>query len=154
MKKVYNFIIFQIFTFVAAWIIFVLLISTPFFDFIEIYFYRSIVILIFTCIITFIMELTIKLVSKKSIYDYKDIILSITLIGCINMVWLSSAVVSLDRSLSVFLLSYMAKEERYYSEQEIEEIFQETFVKKYGMLDRRFWEQIETGNIKKIPGGG
>lgn len=152
-KAIFNFIGFQAVTFIVSWIIYLILINSKIFNFIDIYFYKSIVVLIVTCIVMLIVEIFIKYI-RKDICDYKDIILSITIIMCINMVCLSSAVVSLDRSLSVFMLSYMAKEDRTYTEQEIERIFQETFVEKYGMLDRRFWEQLESGNIEKVPGGG
>ncbi|OYP48013.1 hypothetical protein CG709_03170 [Lachnotalea glycerini] len=69
------------------------------------------------------------------------------------MVWLSTIVVSLDRSLSVFVLSYLAEENRSYSEEELNEVFQTIFIEKYEMLDRRFWEQLESGNIEEEGGG-
>jgi hypothetical protein len=71
----------------------------------------------------------------------------------INMVWLSTVVVSLDRSLSVFVLSYLAQEDRNYNEAELADVFQKVFVEKYEMLDRRFWEQLESGNIEQEPDG-
>lgn len=152
-KKILDFILFHVVAFLIAWILYIGLINSVLFNFIEIYFYKSIVILIVVALAALSIEVIIKIFWKKAIYDFKDIIISFMVILCVNMVWLSSAVVSLDRSLSVFILSYMAKEERNYSEKEIEEVFQKIFVDKYGMLDRRFWEQIESGNIESSENG-
>lgn len=153
MKKILNFLIFQAVAFVIGWLLYIAVIQIGIFDFIVVYFYKTILILIVTGIILLISELLLKYFWKKAIYDYKDIIISFVLFMSINMVWLSTVVVSLDRSLSVFVLSYLAKEERSYTEEEVNEVFETVFIQKYGMLDRRFWEQLESGNIEHDSGG-
>lgn len=151
MKKFLKFLGFEAGTFIIAWILEITLTHFGLFDFIEIYFYKSIIILFVSAILMVVAEIVYKVLMKKFLkevfYDWKDVLISFLLIICINMVVLSSAVVSLDRSLSVFLLSYMSDNEDGYTEEELDEVFQDVFIEQYGMLDRRFWEQIESGNI-------
>lgn len=147
MKNFLKFVGFEALTFIVAWIIEIALTHLGLFDFIEIYFYKSIVILVVSAVIVIMAEVLTKKFWKKAFFDFKDIFISFLLIMCINTVVLSFAVVSLDRSLSVFILSYMNESEDGFSEEEIEEVFQDVFVEQYGMLDRRFWEQLESGNI-------
>lgn len=153
MKKIAEFLIFQAAAFIIGWLLYVAVIQSGIFDFIEVYFYKTIVILIITGIIILVVELLLKHFWKKATFDYKDIILSFVLFMSVNMVWLSTIVVSLDRSLSVFVLSYMEQEDRSYSEDELDQVFQNIFIEKYDMLDRRFWEQLESGNITEEQGG-
>jgi hypothetical protein len=153
MKKTLEFLLFQIVAFILGWLLYVAVIQIGIFDFIDVYFYKTIVILMVTGMVVLIAELLLKYFWKKSIFDYKDVILSFALFMSINMVWLSTVVVSLDRSLSVFVLSYLAKEDRSYSEEELKEVFQRVFIENYGMLDRRFWEQLESGNIEETGNG-
>ncbi len=147
MKKIFDFLIFQFLAFVIGWFLYIAVLQIGIFDFIEVYFYKTILILVVVSVILLISELLLKHYWKKAIFDYKDVFISFILFMCINMVWLSTIVVSLDRSLSVFVLSYLAREDRSYNEEELEEVFQSVFIDKYNMLDRRFWEQIESGNI-------
>jgi hypothetical protein len=152
MKKVLEFLGFQIAAFIIGWLLYIEIVQIGIFDFIEIYFYKIIFILIITGMVLLIGELLLKRFWKKAIFDYKDVMISFVLFMSINMVWLSTVVVSLDRSLSVFVLSYL-EEDRSYNEEELEEVFKTEFVEKYGMLDRRFWEQLESGNIEEDADG-
>lgn len=56
--------------------------------------------------------------------------------------------VSLDRSVSVFLLGYMNQHpEKAYTEQELEQVLIATYVKRYKAIDRRLNEQIISKNV-------
>lgn len=153
MKEIFKFLLFQAVAFILGWLLYILVIQSGVFDFIKVYFYKTIIILIVTGIILLIAELVLKKFWNNAIFDYKDVIISFVLFMSINMVWLSTIVVSLDRSLSVFVLSYLEQEDRSYSEEELNEVFQDVFIEKYGMLDRRFWEQLESGNIEQEDSG-
>lgn len=61
--------------------------------------------------------------------------------------------VSLDRSVSVFLLGYMSNQQRPMTKQELEDILIDKYVKEYGAIDRRTAEQIVSGNIEQDPDG-
>lgn len=113
-----------------------------------IYFYDGILRLVLIVIVMLLCEC---ILYKKFSMDYKDVALSVCVFALLNMLWLSLCVVSLDRSLSVFLLTYMQACESVapegMKEEEINEVFEEVFVDEYGMLERRFNEQIASGNI-------
>lgn len=152
-KTIIDFLVFQILAFVLGWLLYIAIIQIGIFNFVEVYFYKTILILIITGIALLIVELLLKYFWKKATFDYKDVIISFVLFMSVNMVWLSTVVVSLDRSLSVFVLSYLEQEDRSYSETELDEVFQNVFIEKYEMLDRRFWEQLESGNIEEDENG-
>jgi len=61
--------------------------------------------------------------------------------------------VSLDRSVSVFLLGYMNNIGRPVSEKELETILISKYVQEYGSIDRRMGEQIASGNIVETDNG-
>ena len=113
-----------------------------------IYFYDGIVRLVIIMVMMLLCECFIY---KKISMDYKDVALSVCVFALLNMLWLSLCVVSLDRSLSVFLLTYMQASQSVtqegMTEEEINEVFEDVFVNQYGMLERRFDEQIASGNI-------
>jgi hypothetical protein len=153
MKKVLNFLVFQAVAFLVAWLFYIAVLQIGLFDFIEVYFYKTLIILFITGVLLLIVEILLKVYWKGAIYGYKDVMISFILFMSINMVWLSTIVVSLDRSLSVFVLSYLAQEDRSYTEEELDDVFQNIFIEKYGMLDRRFWEQLESGNIEQSSEG-
>lgn len=120
-------------------------------DVTTIYFYNGVFRLFLVILIVAVAEI---LFHKRINFDYKDICLSLCALILINGMWLSVCVVSLDRSLSVFLLCYMELYEDGMSETQIDDTFQEVFVEKYGMLERRFDEQLKTGNIACESSGG
>lgn len=62
--------------------------------------------------------------------------------------------VSLDRSVSVFLLGYMNTEHlETYSKNDLSNAFDEIYMNKYGAIDRRVNEQLASGNIMEISQG-
>jgi hypothetical protein len=115
------------------------------FNFIEIYFYRGIFLVGLTAVVCGIAEAIIKTKTCTKKFDSRDIIASIAFIACVNMVWLSSVVVNVDRSFSVWMLSYLDKHPSRY--EILDTAFQEQFIKDYGMLDRRLEEQLKSNNI-------
>lgn len=126
-------------------IVYMLLFHIKALNFTHIYFYDGILRLL--CLIPVII--TTEIVARRLVgFDYKDIVLSVAVFVLINALWLSLCVVSLDRSLSVFLLCYMNEQEKAVPKDEIEQYFDKVFVEKYGMLERRFDEQIASGNME------
>lgn len=132
-----------------ASIVYMLTFHVTWLDVTGIYFYDGILRLLLITAAALFVEVALR---KKLSFGYKDICMSVCIFLLANMVWLSLCVVSLDRSLSVFLLCYMNENKESISRQEIEEIFQDVFVEKYGMLERRFDEQIKTGDIEYVEG--
>lgn len=125
-------------------VLYLLSFHVPFLNFTGIYFYDGILRLILVCTAICV---AIALARKKIRFDWKDVCLCISTLLLLNMLWLSLCIVSLDRSLSVFLLCYMDKYTEGMDREQIDEAFQDVFVEKYGMLERRFDEQIKSGNV-------
>lgn len=125
-------------------VVYLLSFHVDLFNLTGIYFYDGIIRLIFVCAIIYV---AIALARKKIHFGWKDISLCISILLLFNMLWLSLCIVSLDRSLSVFLLCYLNEFDEGLNREQIDEAFQDIFVEKYGMLERRFDEQIVSGNV-------
>jgi hypothetical protein len=71
----------------------------------------------------------------------------------LNLTFFTLVPVNLDRSISVFLLAWMGHNKTAMTRADIENVFQQVYVKRYGAIDRRISEQLSTGNIKRTPAG-
>lgn len=81
-------------------------------------------------------------------FAVKDAICSLLVASLLNFAFLSLILVSLDRSISVYLLSYMAShEEQSFTIAALEHIFLQGYVKGSGAMSRRMMEQIATGTV-------
>ena len=68
---------------------------------------------------------------------------------CVNMVLFTLIPVTVERSVSVFMLSYMDENsDRSFTEDDVQQIFTDKYVKDYGAFEKRFEEQIATGTLK------
>ena len=62
--------------------------------------------------------------------------------------------VTVERSVSVFMLSYMSDHsDTAYTEDDIEEVFIDEYVETYGAFQKRFYEQGVTGSIEETENG-
>ena len=90
----------------------------------------------------------------KNLITIRDILLLFCAFCCINVVIFTHLPVTADRSISVFMLGYFAKDENdSYTQEEIEKVFWEKYVIEYDAFDKRFQEQLATGTIEKLPDG-
>ena len=112
---------------------------------IKIFFYKGILYLIVISIVL----ITILLIYKKykNYFDIKDIIIIILLFFLTNILVFGMIPTTIDRSISVFMLNSINKEEL--SKKEIEKIFIDEYVYKNKAFEKRINEQITTGTIKK-----
>lgn len=137
---------FLIYIFVT--VVFVLLFHTPLLRGMEVMMYRGIVFIIITGILAGVILWVIKRVFKISYVTIKDVILLFCGVCCVNMVLFTLIPVTVERSVSVFMLSYMEENDGNYTTQDIEDIFVDKYVNEYGAFDKRFNEQIVSGNIE------
>ena len=71
-----------------------------------------------------------------------------------NMVFFTLIPVTVERSVSVFMLSYMdTYSDRTYTQDQVAEIFVDKYVNEYGAFEKRFDEQLTTGTIVQNPDG-
>lgn len=142
--KYFFWVLRHILIFCLGSVIYMLSFHVPILDVTEIFFYDGIFRLVIILTIVIIIENILK---KYIRFDYKDIWLSICLLFFVNMLFLSVCLVSLDRSLSVYLLCYLDAYSTPVSYGKLEGVFQEDFIEKHRMLERRFTEQEKSGNI-------
>ena len=84
----------------------------------------------------------------------RDIIMMFVIFCCVNMVFLTLVPVTVERSVSVFMLSYMEENsDQTFTEESVGEVFTSKYVEDYGAFEKRFDEQVVTGTIEQNPDG-
>ena len=78
----------------------------------------------------------------------RDIIMMFCIFCCVNMVFLTLVPVTVERSVSVFMLSYMQEnKDQTFTEESVGEVFTAKYDEDYGAFEKRFEEQVVTGTI-------
>ena len=84
----------------------------------------------------------------------RDIIMMFVIFCCVNTVIFTLVPVTVERSISVFMLSYMDENsDKTFTQDSVGEVFSAKYVDDYGAFEKRFNEQIVTGTIKQNPDG-
>jgi len=126
---------------------FILLFHTKILSNIDIFFYRGIGLLIISSIfLSAVMALCRKI--SNGFFTLRDIVLVLALFFCINLAFFTHLPVTAERSISVFLLDYLNKnEERPLTKEEITKIFIDKYLFEDKAIEKRLHEQIFSGNI-------
>lgn len=147
-KKIFLLLIIHLELFLFGSLIFILLFQTSLFDNVNVFFYRGISLLIISSLFTLFISFIIKFFSKERLFTFRDVIISFVLIFCINLVFFTHLPVTAERSVSVFLLSYMSeKRESYLTEEEITRVFVQEYLYENKNIQKRFNEQLISGNV-------
>ena len=113
----------------------------------DIIFYRGLKILIATLFIQWAMFSLVIFYFGKSNINIANA-LAVTMASfAINVTFLVIIPVTLDRSVSVFMLGYMNKVEHPIKRDELLSALQRIYIEKYEAVDRRVDEQIKSGNL-------
>jgi uncharacterized membrane protein len=140
--------------FIIGTALFIFLFHTPLFSSISVFFYRGVVLLVVSSFLIILMLVYLKKKAFGNLIDTRDIILLVTLIFCLNLVFFTLVPVTVDRSMSIFLLGYMNKHsDAKLTNQQITKVFIEEYVQKNKALNKRFDEQLVSGNIVIKKGG-
>ena len=132
--------------YVICSVVFVGLFHTPILKGMEVLMYRGIAFIVTAGVLAMIvMFLCTK--KWKELFDIKDVILMFLGFCSVNMVLFTLIPVTVERSVSVFTLSYMEENPQAYTVEEMEEIFNEKYVQEFKAFDKRFKEQIVSGNV-------
>lgn len=154
MINIIKLVLLNIFIFVLGTVLYASLFRTGIFEDLHVYFYRAVILLCITAAILLLVLLLLKYCQKFVRIEWKDMIICLTITFCLNFSFLSLITVALDRSISVFILSEMANHNtEIYTKNDVENIFLDVYMDKYKAMDRRFEEQIISGNIEKIGEG-
>ena len=118
----------------------------------EVLMYRGVAFILITgTVAAVIMAIVRKLWGFITI---RDIIMMFVIFCCVNMVFLTLVPVTVERSVSVFMLSYMDENsDQTFTQESVGEVFTAKYVDEYGAFEKRFDEQVVTGTIEQNPDG-
>lgn len=146
-------LVYVIFYFCAT-IIFIGLFHTELLNGIDVLMYRGVVFIILSSGMAAVLMGICRYVWHRNHIAWKDVILLFVGCCCVNMVFFTLVPVTVERSVSVFMLSYMEENaEKSYTKEDVEEIFVQKYINDYGAFDKRFHEQIVTGTIEEKSDG-
>lgn len=128
--------------------IFVLLMRTGLLKGMEVLMYRGVVMIILSGILAAALSVTYWKLFKPAWLGVKDVLCVFIICCCVNMVFFILVPVTVERSVSVFMLSYMDQsQDNHFTQEEIGDIFVDKYVDEFGAFEKRFNEQVETGTI-------
>lgn len=124
---------------------------------VEVVFYRGIAIALFAVVIELALFLFMGLIvgdARGQLFSLNDLTAMVSLGFAFNIVFLVLIPVTVDRSVSVFLLGHMSIAGKdVYTKEELETALIEKYVKEYEAVTRRMNEQILSRNIESKDGG-
>lgn len=151
-KKIGKIVGIYVIVYLLCSVVFVLLFHTPLFKGMEVLMYRGIAFILMTGILAAILMFLCKR-KWNDLFDFKDVILMFLGFCSVNMVLFTLIPVTVERSVSVFTLSYMEENPGAYTVEDMEQIFQEKYVCEFQAFDKRFTEQIVSGNVDETEEG-
>ena len=139
--------------YVISFGILILLIRLPLLKSMHVLMYRGIMMIVLAGIFASVLLVLFKKWRKAAWLSAKDVVLVFILTCSINMVFFTLVPVTVERSVSVFMLSYMDNYSDHYTQDQIAEIFVDKYVNEYGAFEKRFDEQLTTGSIEQNADG-
>lgn len=133
--------------------LFVGLFHTKLFSGITVFFYRGVFFLFIASLAAAIITFIIKNCFTSFGLDMKDVFISFVLFFGFTLGWYTLVPVTVERSISVYMLSYMDQNNKPVTEEDFEKIFFNNYITKYGAFRKRFKEQLLSGNIKQVDDG-
>lgn len=136
-------------------IVFVMLFHTPLLKNIGVFFYRGCFLLLISGMVAVLICGISKRIFKKLELDGKDFVCVFLIFTGITLGWFVLLPVTVERSISVYMLSYMDENDKQeITSEEFGDIFYNKYIMDYGAFDKRFAEQIASGNIEETENGG
>ena len=118
----------------------------------EVLMYRGVAFIVITGIVSAVIMGVIR--KFWGFITVRDIIMMFVIFCCVNMVFLTLIPVTVERSVSVFMLSYMEENsDQTFTEESVGEVFTSKYVEDYGAFEKRFEEQVVTGTIRQNEDG-
>jgi len=138
--------------YIVCSVIFVALFHTGLFKDMEVLMYRGIIFIVITGIISAVIMGIIRIF--WGFITIRDIIMMFVIFCCVNTVLFTLIPVTVERSVSVFMLSYMEENsDQTFTQESVGEVFTSKYVEDYGAFEKRFNEQVATGTIRQNPDG-
>ncbi|MCQ2474081.1 MAG: hypothetical protein MJ098_08100 [Saccharofermentans sp.] len=150
--NVFGLIGIYILIYVVCSVMFVGLFHTGLLKNMEVLMYRGIVFIVITGVIAAIVMGVIR--KFWGFITVRDIIMVFVIFCCVNTVLFTLIPVTVERSVSVFMLSYMEENsDQTFTQDSVGEVFTEKYVTDYGAFEKRFVEQVATGTIEENADG-
>ena len=111
--------------------------------------YRGIIFIVISAVLNIILSIIIKRILFKELNGF-DIFSIVVFYMSVTMVFFILVPVTVERSVSVYMLSYADESDTNFTKSDIENSFIDIYLKDFGAFDKRFNEQIETGTIEKV----
>ena len=117
--------------------LFIALFHTSFLASMDVLMYRGAAFIIITGIVSAVIMGVIR--KFWGFVTIRDIIMMFVIFCCVNMVFLTLIPVTVERSVSVFMLSYMEENsDQTFTEESVGEVFTTKYVEDYGAFEKRF----------------
>jgi len=150
--NVFGLIGIYILIYVVCSVMFVGLFHTGLLKNMEVLMYRGIVFIVITGVIAAIVMGVIR--KFWGFITVRDIIMVFVIFCCVNTVLFTLIPVTVERSVSVFMLSYMEENsDQTFTQDSVGDVFTEKYVTDYGAFEKRFVEQVATGTIEENADG-
>lgn len=153
-KKKFSKVTFLLGTYMVSFflgtLVFIALFHTSLLSNIHVLFYRGIALLIISCVLLSVVLVFLKRGKFSKRINYKDILLVVMITFSFNMVFFTLVPVTIERSISVFMLKYMdTKPDKKITEKNMATVFGKLFIQNRKAIQKRFDEQIFSGTVKK-----
>ncbi|MCR4767153.1 MAG: hypothetical protein K5875_04265 [Saccharofermentans sp.] len=138
--------------YIVCSVMFVALFHTGILKNMEVLMYRGMAFIIITGVIAAVVMGVIR--KFWGFITVRDIIMMFVIFCCVNTVIFTLVPVTVERSVSVFMLSYMDENsDQAFTQESVGEVFTSKYVEDYGAFEKRFDEQVVTGTIEENPDG-
>ena len=140
--------------FLFGTILCILLFHTPLFSGMDVFFYRGLLIILCSGLASAACMEALRRRKKELQITVRDLLLLFVSFVCIQTLFFTHVPVTAERSVSVFMLGYMADHDDHaFTGEELEDFFISCYVQDRGAVAKRLHEQEVTGTIVRDGGG-
>jgi len=139
---------FYILSFASATALFIFLFHSPLLEG-NIFFYRGVGLLAITSLVAVVLMLIFKKSQWGNFLAYKDILISLIIFSNLNMTFFTLVPVTVERSVSVWILRFLNRQESA-DRNVLTEKFIEEYVYKNNAMQKRIDEQEASGNLVTV----
>lgn len=134
---------------IVSTVLFVALFHTPLFRNVDVFCYRGVILLLIAALFSAVFAWAGMRGLKQLEMDGKDIFAIFCIFSGITLGWFILIPVTVERSISVYMLSYMDQNDRYeITSEEFGNIFYDSYIEDFKAFEKRFAEQEISGNIE------
>lgn len=135
-------------------VFFISLFHTPLLKDLKVLFYRGCVFLVLSALVSACLTFLAARVWKSLHMGIKDMLVVCALFGGLTLGWFTLLPVTVERSISVYMLSYMDQNDTEgLTAEKFGDIFYQKYIQDYGAFRKRFEEQKLSGNIVEAEDG-